>query len=115
MLEKHQTDLTSLKNNINDKIANLVDTDMTNSYDQPLKEFKIIIDKIKDNNLITEKEFEWLNAQKEWINDSFPEKEKNFILDSFLNFYSSIKLKRPLVYFVQPMENAFKSEKTHYP
>ena len=115
MLEKHQTDLTSLKNNINYEIANSVDTDMKKSYAQPFKEFKTIIDKIKDNNLIAEKDFEWLDKQKEWINDSFPEKEKNFILDSFLNFYSSIKLKRPLVYFVQPMENAFKSEKTHYP
>ena len=115
MLEKHQTDLISLKNNINYEIANSVDTDMKKSYAQPFKEFKTIIDKIKDNNLIAEKDFEWLDKQKEWINDSFPEKEKNFILDSFLNFYSSIKLKRPLVYFVQPMENAFKSEKTHYP
>ena len=115
MLEKHQTDLISLKNNINYEIANSVDTDMKKSYAQPFKGFKTIIDKIKDNNLIAEKDVEWLDKQKEWINDSFPEKEKNFILDSFLNFYSSIKLKRPLVYFVQPMENAFKSEKTHYP
>ena len=115
MLEKHQTDLISLKNNINYEIANSVDTDMKKSYAQPFKEFKTIIDKIKDNNLIAEKDFEWLDKQKEWIIDSFPEKEKKFILDSFLNFYSSIKLKRPLVYFVQPMENAFKSEKTHYP
>lgn len=115
MLEKHQTELTSLKNNINDKIANLVDTDMKKSYAQTLKQFRKIIDKIKDNNLIIEEEFEWLNAQEKWINDSFSEKEKKFILDHFLNFYSSIKLKRPLAYFVQPMENAFKSEKTHYP
>ena len=40
MLEKHQTDLISLKNNINYEIANSVDTDMKKSYAQPFKEFK---------------------------------------------------------------------------